>query len=508
MAEETRVATGSGSGSPGPFLAKVVSHLDPNYMGALEVQLLHEVGNDPGKEGQLHVVKYMSPFSGSTSVDYVTDDETDESSRYNNTQKSYGWWAVPPDVGSTVVVFFIDGDPRYGYWMGCVQDENANFMTPGLAATSFNIEGDEERVPVAEYNKRVVDVGNSDSTKNKKAQHPFTAILSEQGLLKDDIRGITTSSARRETPSSVFGISTPGPIDKQEGAKKGKVGKTEHQISGAFVSRLGGTTFVMDDGDDKYLRKTTASDGPPEYSSVEQDETDGDVTIPHNELVRIRTRTGHQILFHNSEDLIYIGNARGTSWIELSSDGKIDIYAEDSVSVHTKQDMNFYADRDINFEAGRNINIKSAERYQTEVGTNFNLIIGENGSITTTGDINMNTTGDNKFTAGGSTNIKSGGNHLETAAQVHMNGPAAAEAEVVEELTTFANPDNEEITIDSIMLRIPSHEPWPHHENLDPLSFKPEMTDREAGSDIAVPAGWKEYSTTTDTFAKIKGSEE
>jgi hypothetical protein len=120
----------------------------------------------------------------------------------------------------------------------------------------------------------------------------------------------------------------------------------------------------------------------------------------------------------------------------------------------------------------------------------------------------MNTTGDNKFTAGGSTNIKSGGNHLETAAQVHMNGPAAAEAEVAEALTTFANPDNTGEIIDSIMLRIPSHEPWPHHENLDPLSFKPEMTDREAGSDIEVPTGWKEYSTTTDTFAKIKGSEE
>ena len=508
MAEETRVATGSGGGSPGPFLAKVVSHLDPNYMGSLEVQLLHEVGNDPGKEGQLHVVKYMSPFAGATSIDYVTDDETDEASRYNNTQKSYGWWAVPPDVGTTVVVFFIDGDPRYGYWMGCVQDDNVNFMTPGLAATSFNIEGDEERVPVAEYNKRVVDVGNSDSTKNRKAQHPFTAILSEQGLLKDDIRGITSSSARRETPSGVFGISTPGPIDKQEGAKKGKVGKAEHQISGAFVSRLGGTTFVMDDGDDKYVRKTIASEGPPEYASVEQDETDGDVTIPHNELVRIRTRTGHQILFHNSEDLIYIGNARGTSWIELTSDGKIDIYAEDSISVHTKQDINFYADRDINFEAGRNINIKSAERYQTEVGTNFNLIIGENGNITTAEDINIFTAGDNKFTAGGDTSIKSGGDHLETASQIHMNGPQAATADVVEELPTFVNLDNEETVIDSIMLRIPSHEPWPYHENLDPLSFKPEMTDREAGSDIEIPQGWKEYSTTTDTFAKIKGSEE
>jgi hypothetical protein len=87
-----------------------------------------------------------------------------------------------------------------------------------------------------------------------------------------------------------------------------------------------------------------------------------------------------------------------------------------------------------------------------------------------------------------------------------MNGPgaaAAASATAPEALTTFANPDETESTIDSIMLRIPSHEPWPHHENLDPESFKPEKTDREAGSDIAVPAGWKEYSTTTDTFAKV-----
>ena len=170
--------------------------------------------------------------------------------------------------------------------------------------------------------------------------------------------------------------------------------------------------------------------------------------------------------------------------------------------------MNFYADRDINFEAGRNINIKSAERYQTEVGTNFNLIIGENGNITTAEDINIFTAGDNKFTAGGDTSIKSGGDHLETASQIHMNGPQAAIADVVEELPTFVNLDNEETVIDSIMLRIPSHEPWPYHENLDPLSFKPEMTDREAGSDIEIPQGWKEYSTTTDTFAKIKGSEE
>jgi len=44
------------------------------------------------------------------------------------------------------------------------------------------------------------------------------------------------------------------------------------------------------------------------------------------------------------------------------------------------------------------------------------------------------------------------------------------------------------------MLRVPSHEPWPHHENLNPLAVTPELTDREAGSAIAVPESWDKYT--------------
>lgn len=469
MAEESRRPTGEGSSNPGPFLARVVSHLDPTYMGSLEVQLLHEVGNDPGKEGQTTVVKYMSPFLGSTSVDYTIDEDG-----YNNTQKSYGFWMIPPDVGSTVICFFIDGDPRYGYWIGCVQDENMNFMVPGIAATSFNSDGDQERVPVAEFNKKVNNTVPADTTKVLKNQHPFAKVLEAQGLLLDDIRGITTSSARRETPSSVFGISTPGPIDKQPGAKKGKFGKAEYATQG-FVSRLGGTTFVMDDGDDKFLRKKPAGEGPPEYAAVEQDETDGDVTIPHNELVRIRTRTGHQILLHNSEDLIYIGNAKGTTWIELTSNGKIDIYAQDSISVHTENDINFTADRDINLTAGRNVNINTA--------TNFNVTAGANYEIKATAD--------GKLTVGGTSNIKAGGNHVETAAEIHMNGPAADAAAVAPKAQ-----------------RIPMVEPWAGHENLDPESHTPDKTEAVEEPTLSEPAYFKTYTTSTDTFSKIKGAEE
>jgi hypothetical protein len=532
---------------PGPFLATVVSNIDPTYMGTLEVELLRPVGGS-GAEGQLHQVAYMSPFYGSTSSKYLGADPDD----YNNTQKSYGMWMCPPDVGVTVMVIFIDGDPKRGYWMGCIPDENMNFMVPGIASTqrvTEDVDFDKKdrygRVPVAEYNK--ITPGNStpsDPTQNLKPRHPLAKILEDQGLLFDDARGITTSSARREAPSMVFGISTPGPLDKRSGAKTGPLGKIEHEIPDAPVSRLGGTTFVIDDGDDKWLRRTKPTDGPPDYASVENGETDGDSTLLHNELFRIRTRTGHQILFHNTEDLIYISNARGTSWIELTSDGKIDIYAKDSISVHTKNDLNFYADRDINMEAGRNFNLKVAERHQTEVGTDKILIVDENNfikvsgthdetivgatkitiqdglDIDVTGDSKLSTSGnnniksgaDNNFDAGGGTNILSGGNHLETASAIHMNGPGAASADPAvsatepDPLETIDNPTEVEgEIITSIMARIPTMEPYPHHENLDGTMFKPDATDREAVTAIAVPDAWKSYSTSTDTFKKNQG---
>jgi hypothetical protein len=342
---------------PGPFLAKVVSHLDPSYMGVLQVELLKPVGNSSA-DGQTIPVKMMTPFAGSTGIEYTGVDPDD----YNNTQKSYGMWFVPPDPGTIVIVFFIDGDQKRGYWLGCVLDEGVNFMLPGVAATEQVVEGG-GRLPVAEYNKKANEKA-AEPTKIKKPKHPLAKVLEIQGLLKDDIRGITTSSARRETPSAVFGISTPGPIDKQPGAKQGKVGNAGDKVT-TYVSRLGGSTFVMDDGDDKFLRKTTADKGPPEYVAVEQGETGGDVTIPHNELVRIRTRTGHQILLHNSEDLIYIANAKGTAWIELTSNGKIDIYAADDISMHTKGNFNITADKNINLTAVQNINLNGGKIYQT-----------------------------------------------------------------------------------------------------------------------------------------------
>jgi hypothetical protein len=211
---------------------------------------------------------------------------------------------------------------------------------------------------------------------------------------------------------------------------------------------------------------------------------------------------------HNTEDLIYISNARGTSWIELSSDGKIDIYAQDSISIHTDNDFNFHAGRDINIEAGRNINIKTATRLQVESGENTNIIVGADGKITTTGKFDINTGDTNKFTSCSDTHILAANTAID-GGDINFNSGIATAAESAEVLSTFENPtETDGTTITSIMLRVPTTEPYPHHENLNPVDFKTDKTDREAGTVIDVPTAWKEYSTVTDTFEKIQPTEE
>ncbi len=69
-------------------------------------------------------------------------------------------------------------------------------------------------VPSGEINRSIPGVTAKNYDSLNKPIHPLADILVRQGLSEDPIRGTTTSSARRETPSNVFGISTPGPLDR------------------------------------------------------------------------------------------------------------------------------------------------------------------------------------------------------------------------------------------------------------------------------------------------------
>lgn len=533
MAQHRRTASRdqrgiSGIGN-GVYLARVISHLDPTFTGSLEVTLLKDQSNTPGDDAQTYIVRYASPFFGYTPFEFMGKN-TGESSTlegFNDTQKSYGMWMVPPDVGVNVLVMFVNGDPSMGYWFACVPARYANHMVPAIAGTTevYMDQNDQQKystkqpLPTAEFNKKInADKQEIDPEKIKKPVHPIADRFLEQGLLDDDVRGTTTTTARREAPSAVFGISTPGPVDKRPEAKRAKIGKKDSQTESPVpISRLGGTQLVMDDGDQRYVRAASASSGPVKYIDLlnqtyvgsEEKTTDtGESNIPYNEYFRIRTRTGHQLLMHNSEDLIYISNSRGTAWIELTSNGKIDIYAKDSVSIHTEQDFNLFADRDINIEAGRNINMKSSQRYHIDVGTDYELAVNANGKITlgsnldfliggeskisSKGDMNIATAAKAKYTSAGETHIAGVGGIYESGKEIYMNSKLADTANVAQQvvpLPTHPNPVTQSeagwanryqaLPVNSIMTRIPMHEPWPLHENQAPAQLKPATTDRE-----------------------------
>lgn len=530
-------------------LATVIGHADPQFGGRLKVSLLRDQGNTIGEAP--YSVSPAFPFFGNTAYEFQGNNLED----FNDTQKSYGMWFVPPDVGVTVMVVFIDSDPSQGYWIACIPPSFAHRMVPAIGAdTNYALSTDDSRrlalggepLPVGEINRRINGQNERliDEDKIKKPLHPVTDSYLTQGTLKDNVRGPVTSSSRRTPPNSVYGISTPGPLDRRPGAKLSPIGdylgKTSFSVP---VSRLGGTTFVMDDGDDRYQRTGPASNSASEYKDTENGEK-GDPTIPKDEFFRIRTRTGHQLLMHNSEDLIYISNSKGTAWVELSANGKIDVYAQDSISIHSGNDLNVYADRDINLEAGRNINMKAsadyskqnkasdppsikdkdgfeAGRIQLESAFNTNVLVGANMKLETAvytdangqearGNFDWRVEGssfistrknfelisgeNNLFTAVKNTDIYSNGNHTESAARIDMNTKPAAiakEAEPIKRLTTHANIVTDgnlvwaesnygaQYQINSIMKRVPMHEPWPEHENLKPDQLRPFNTDRE-----------------------------
>jgi hypothetical protein len=499
-----RPANEMGNGKPGPFLAKVIHVVDSEYMGKIRVQILHYGSNGTETNGELAWATYMSPFFGTTDERYVGQSNAGKAA-YNDTQKSYGMWVPTPDIGSLVIVMFVEGMANKGFWFGCVPERYKNFMVPGLAATSLNTDylAQQARVPVAEMNSSLNKQAGDMATNTIKPVHPYIFdALKNQGLINDDTRGITSSSARRESPSRVWGISTGGPVDKK--GPVGEIGSPEDTRKAAH-SRLGGSSFVMDDGDEKFIRNGPAGTTPPVYNYVTPKSAPvGDTTIPHNELIRLRTRTGHQILLHNSEDLIYIGNAKGTAWIELTSNGKIDIYAADSISIHSKADLNIRADRDINMEAGRNVNIKSTAKTHIDAGSDLNLVVTNNGYISTAGSLHVKTGTDNFFTAGGNTNIKSGGNHAETASMIYMNSSVAATAAMSATALSTSTLPSVDGDITSIMRRIPGKEPWVHHENLDPAQFVPANTDRESTTAFTVPQFFDNYTAPMDTFKQGK----
>ena len=298
------------------YVGKIKDNRDVLSMGRLKVWI-RDLDPDEDHEAGWQTVSYCSPFAGATPIRNRQGKITGSSNTFEDTQKTYGWWGVPPDLDNLVLCVFADGQQTQGFWIGCIFQEQMNQMVPAIGT-------DDNKEPKAEYNRADAKAASVEGI-NRAPDRPEHTTLKEglrtQGLLivNDKIdfdRGLATASSKRKF---------------DHGLSESPHLFTGHRDQPAktygFLSP-GGTQFVFDD-------------------------------LEGSEYVRLRTKTGAGITIHEGTGFIYIINKDGSAWVELAADGNIDVWSNISVNVRATQDINLRADRDINIESGRNINMKA-----------------------------------------------------------------------------------------------------------------------------------------------------
>lgn len=406
------------------YIAKIKDNRDVEAMGRLRVWIpeLSQLEDDPGG---WFTVNYCSPFAGAT-----PEAATNNTNTYKGTQKSYGWWFVPPDLNNLVLVTFASGSTGLGFWIGCIYQDQMNHMVPGIPETK------------AEYNKNISGPKNP----RRPTYNPLAEGLAQQGLSGDSVRGTSKSGARRHG---------------DHGHGKSDQNYTTHEYCPSRSNGIltpGGHQIVFDDGTDS-----------------------GD-----SKFIRMRTTSGAQILISESDGLVYLINRDGSAWFELSPTGNIDAFSSQNISLRSLKNVNIVADQDVNIEAGRNLNYKSRSgSLKIDIAKDADVVVGgalkflANGIHTKSSDVlslqgtTTNITGDDGLLMkGGKVDLDGGSSFIASASIIKMNGPSAASASVPDSAVTismYTKPDIKQdgtpsSNIDTIASRMPTHEPYPEHD--------------------------------------------
>ena len=465
MAEDIQRSRGRGQGYKfdrggtntefGPFIGEVKNNVDAARMGRLQVYIEQYSGPNPDDQSLWRTVSYIPPFYGA-----VQQSGTDTGTgTFVGNMQSYGMWFTPPDIGTQVICFFVQGDPNQGYYIGCVPDPGNNHMIPAIGASkNFELQNDEQKsyfadskqLPVTEINSENEKISEDPRffDKQKPVHSVVSAVMLQQGLINDPLRGPITSNSQRESPSRVYGVSTPGRPIYQGGAGKDDVTPELNSLKPEdvkVVGRRGGHSIVMDDGD---------------------------ITGVDN-LVRIRTSKGHQITMSDDGEFFYIIHANGQTWVELGSEGTIDMFSTNSVNVRSRGDINLHADKNINMYAAESINIKSkavriASSESIDLSATTNLTMYGKGDVGIKSDaaLILKNASAGGWDGGQSLSFKGGTIDLNGG-----TGPGSvttptelADVELADtKFTEGKGWEVEEKALKTIVSRAPTHEPYPYH---------------------------------------------
>ena len=449
--------SGSDSGGDtGPYIGIVKNNVDNTRAGRLQVYIEQFAGENPEDPSNWRTVNYLPPFYGATN----NLGAGSGTGQFILNKHSYGMWFTPPDLETKVLCFFVAGSASNGYYVGCVPDDSLTHMVPAIGATDkFKVSNEKLKTFTKDATQLpVVEINNKDRTINddprfydqdKPVHTVLTGVLHQQGLITDNVRGPITSSSHRESPSNVFGVSTPGrPIFRSgiqdDNIQQAAANLGDNKTAFEVIGRSGGHSIVMDDGDVK----------------------------GKNNLIRIRTAKGHQITMSDDGDAFYFIHANGQTWIEMGKEGTIDMYSTNSVNVRTQGSMNFHADKDINMFAGSKINMMSnvattvesegsvGIRAQQEAKLYSKNFVGIKGDSS----VGIKAGKSGSFDGGDKLDLKAGCIGLNSGGTIPVQAVQAIRKNKVADVTYSKEGWKQEFgKLQTIVTRAPSHEPWPFH---------------------------------------------
>lgn len=444
-----------------PFIGYVRDNVDSMKMNRIRVWI-PELSSD--NEDSWYTVNWCSPFAGATDLDKTYS------------QTSFGMWFSPPSINNQVVVMFINGDPNMGVYVGGLFQQFMNNMTPGIPNSDLNTQsnGKTNNGPATEYNKTDKTTASTSTDPVRPAFKPLTDALANQGLSSDNIRGTSTSSGRRDSPSNVNGILTQG-----------------------------GNQLVMDDDKD-------------------------------NSFIRLRTKNGTQIMVNDTVGNIYMCTRNGNSWMELSDSG-IDVYTTRKISMRSSGDFNIHSDANINMFAGKYINMCGIAGLTFSTNQSINTVAGNQFNLQTEGEISIKSSADLNLAGYGNIGIDSGatlairacesigvtacGTIYNTASIIKLNcgdGPTPEtgnDADVkdvsdVKDIEVNQSNGYNSLKTKSIVSRLPSHEPFAGHpyvnEGADTVPVNTSLQSRSQIGTSGTTAPTQSTDTTSPTITNSK----
>lgn len=417
-------------------IGRIVDTNDPLQMGRVRV-FVPTLDHPSEKIETIPFAMYASPFAGHQQVQ----------ARGSGDSKSegpvaYGMFSIPK-VGTEVLVACIDGNPDMRVWFAALYGY-------GLAGT----------MPHGRY--AFSEGGGLDG--------PLTASGKPIQPLYDNYKAAFGDKGSPEWMSrgADYQVAAVGKIQSENEAQTIQKTPDNREYKHTLPD---GTQFKGGDYTQGYAKSRIQGDAEYDKNLVESGKNYDPSTIaltspgfhafmmddrPENSRIRLRTTSGHQIIFDDTNERIYIATAQGNNWIEMDQNGSIDIHSGRRVSIHSSTDINFTTegtfrvtakggihmstDNEIRATAAADIHVKSGANIREQAGASVFIQSGSDMHVKSGGVLNLS--------CASAMNLGAGGNIVETGAQIHLNGPAAAQASDAASAPAF------------LTNRVPGHEPW------------------------------------------------